>query len=166
MLSSTCCLYFCLSVFLNLNFSVSRFLFQSNIALVYFTDSGREEDLISKNRWWGDWLEQSPAIYQASMAHGWKPLLHTKVFTKHFYYTLSTMLSAPYRLNREDQLVPKLASMFPSAVSLPITVGFHRVLDTLSATRSSNQAATLSTVSAAYCLSTEFHAEGFVKWIL
>lgn len=57
------------------------------------------------------------------------------------------------------------ASMFPSALSLPITAGFHTALDTLSATRSSNQAVTPSAVSAAHRLSTEFHADGFVKWV-
>lgn len=91
---------------------VCRLLFWSNTALVYFTDSGRVEDLISEIRWWSDWLEQSPAILWALMTHSWEPLLHTNVFTQQFYSAQSTMLPAPCPPTEKISLCPNQRPCF------------------------------------------------------
>lgn len=108
--------------------------------------------------------EQSLAI---SPALGWHTdenrLSQPKICTKLFYSPQSAVPPAVKSSEYDGSACAKIATMFPSAVSLPITVGFHTGLDTLSAKRGANQAAKLPTVSAAHHLSAAFHAEGLFE---
>lgn len=108
--------------------------------------------------------EQSLAI---SPAMGWQTdenrRSQAKICTKLFYSPQSAVPPAVKSFECGGSACAKIATMFPSAVSLPITAGFHTALDTLSAKRGANQAAKLPTASAAHHLSAAFHAEGLFE---
>lgn len=108
--------------------------------------------------------EQSPAISPALGRHADENRRsQAKICTKLFYSPQSAVPPAAKSPEYGGSACAKIATMFPSAVSLPITVGFHTALDTLSAKRDANQAAKLPTVSAAHHLSAAFHAEGLFE---
>lgn len=105
-------------------------------------DRFRSVNVISKTCRWSDWMEQSSEISRASMAHGWEPKSPQSCFI------LRGVPSCLLRILWIEKISSCQNSVHVSISGVPpITAGFHTVLDTLSATRSSNQAATLSSAS-------------------